>query len=123
MGLEGIVDTAGRGGYFRHVLTNLGSFARGTTEWMTEGFLKTTAGDPIARLRIPDTFVDTPRTVLGGSDTPTLVLTGADDHDNGSAEALAAAMRHARHEAVPGNHMSAVLKPQLGAAIARFLAA
>ena len=123
MGLEGIVATAGRGGYFRHVLSNLGSFARGTTEWMSEAFLKTTGGDPVALLGILDTFVDTPREVLAAIATPTLVLTGVDDHDNGSGEALAAALPNARYRAVPGNHMSAVLKPELGAAIAQFLSA
>lgn len=123
MGLEGIVATAGRGGYFRHVLTNLGSFARGTTEWMSEAFLKTTGGDPVALLGILNTFVDTPHEVLGGIATPTLVLNGVDDHDNGSGEALAAALPNARYRAVPGNHMSAVLKPELGTAIAEFLAA
>jgi pimeloyl-ACP methyl ester carboxylesterase len=48
MGLRGLVDTQGRGGYFRHVLTNLGSFERGSSEWLTEAFLKTTGGVSIA---------------------------------------------------------------------------
>ena len=54
---------------------------------------------------------------------PTLVLSGADDHDNGSAEALARMLPDARYVAVPGNHMSAVTRPDLGRAIADFLAA
>src|SRR5579863_3186031 len=41
MGLEGIVHTAGRGEYFRRILTNLGSFKRNSPEWMAEAFLKT----------------------------------------------------------------------------------
>jgi len=44
-----------------------------------------------------------------------------DDHDNGSAEQLAAVLPHARHVAIPGTHMSAVAKPDLGTAIADFL--
>lgn len=123
MGLEGIVATAGRGGHFRRILTNLGSFARGTDEWMAEAFLKTTGGDPVALLHILDTFVDTPRETLCDIAAPILVVNGTDDHDNGSGEALASALADARFEAVPGNHMSAVLKPELGTAIARFLAA
>lgn len=123
MGLAGIVDTAGRGGYFRNILTNLGSFERGTNEWMTEAFLKTTGGDPAALLHILDTFVDTPREQLAMIDTPILVLTGEDDQDNGSAADLAAALPNARYQPVPGNHMSAVLKPDLGQAIVDFLAA
>ncbi|WP_426258575.1 alpha/beta fold hydrolase [Sphingomonas sp. DC1600-2] len=123
MGLQGIVDTAGRGSYFHNVLTNLGSFARGSSEWLTEAFLKTTGGDPVALLHILDTFVDTPRDALDHITTPTLILTGEDDGDNGSAQDLAAALPDARYQAVPGNHMSAVLKPELGMAIAAFLAA
>lgn len=121
MGLDGILDTYGRGGYFRNVLTNLGSFERGTSEWMTEAFLKTTGGDPEALLRILDTFVDTSRAELAAIGLPVLVVTGVDDDDNGSGVALAEAIPGARFESIPGNHMSAVMKPELGRAIADFL--
>jgi hypothetical protein len=49
------------------------------------------------------------------------VLSGADDHDNGSSEALAALLPRGEYVAVPGNHMSAVIKPELGTAIGDFL--
>ncbi|HEY6916592.1 MAG TPA: alpha/beta fold hydrolase [Allosphingosinicella sp.] len=123
MGLDGILDTGGRGGYFRNVLTHLGTFPRGSSEWMTEAFLKTTGGDPEALLRILDTFVDTTREELAAIACPTLVVTGVDDDDNGSGAALADAIPGARFQAIPGNHMSAVTKPELGEAIAAFLAA
>jgi pimeloyl-ACP methyl ester carboxylesterase len=122
MGLDGILDTQGRGGYFRNVLTNLGSFPRGSSEWMTEAFLKTTGGDPKALLNILATFKDTTREELASIALPVLVVTGEDDDDNGSGEALAEAIPGARFQSVPGNHMSAVVKPELGEAIARFLA-
>ncbi|MDQ8755121.1 alpha/beta hydrolase [Sphingosinicella sp. LHD-64] len=122
MGLEGILDTAGRGGYFRNVLTHLGSFPRGTSEWMTEAFLKTTGGDPEALLLILDTFVDTTRAELAAIDLPVRVVTGSEDDDNGSGEALAEAIPGGRFRSIPGNHMSAVVKPELGQAIADFLA-
>ncbi|MBU3078356.1 alpha/beta fold hydrolase [Sphingomonas quercus] len=121
MGLDGIVNTAGRGGYFRHVLTHLGSFQRGTPEWLTEAFLKTTGGDPVALLNILETFVDTSRAALAALDLPLLVVTGEDDDDNGSAEALAEAIPDARYQSIPGNHMSAVTRPELGRAIGDFL--
>lgn len=121
MGLEGILHPGGRGDYFRRVLTNLGTFERGSAEWMTEAFLKTVGGDPVALLHVLGTFVDTPREALARIAMPTLVLTGADDDDNGSAEALAAALPDGRYVVVPGNHMSAVAKPELGANIADFL--
>ncbi|TPG43050.1 alpha/beta hydrolase [Sphingomonas koreensis] len=122
MGLKGLLDTAGRGGYFRHILTNLGSFERGSSEWLTEAFLKTTKGDPVALLRILDTFVDTPEAAIRAIAQPTLVANGVDDHDNGSAADLAALLPDARLVELPGNHMSAVTKPELGEAIASFLA-
>jgi pimeloyl-ACP methyl ester carboxylesterase len=121
MGLEGIVHAAGRGAHFRRILTNLGRFERGSPEWTAEAFLKTVGGDPLALLHVLDTFVDTPREALAQIGVPTLVVAGAEDHDNGSAEALAAALPDGRYTMVPGNHMSAVTKPELGAAIADFL--
>ena len=123
MGLDGILHTAGRGDYFRHVLTNLGSFERGSGEWMTEAFLKTTKGDPVALLNILETFVDTTREDLAAFDRPVLIVTGTEDDDNGSGEALADAIPGARFQSIPGNHMSAVLKPELGQAIRDFLVA
>ena len=56
---------------------------------MAEAFLKTTGGDPEALLPLLDSFVDTSEAELRAIALPTLVLSGAEDHDNGSAEALA----------------------------------
>lgn len=123
MGLEGITNTGSRGGYFRNILTNLGTFQPGSAEWMAEAFMKTVGGDPVALLRVLDTFIDTPHEALAPIRTPTLVLIGAEDNDNGSAESLAAALPNARVKVIPGNHMSAVTKPELGSAIVDFLGA
>jgi pimeloyl-ACP methyl ester carboxylesterase len=122
MGLEGILNTGGRGGHFRDILTNLGKHKPGSAQWMAEAFMKTVGGDPVALLNVLNTFQDTPREALARIEIPTLVLTGAEDDDNGSAEALADALPHGRYVVVPGNHMSAVTKPELGAAMAAFLA-
>jgi pimeloyl-ACP methyl ester carboxylesterase len=121
MGLEGILHAAGRGDHFRRILANLGTFERGSPEWMAEAFLKTVGGDPVALLHVLDTFVDTPREALAQIRMPVLVLAGAEDHDNGSAEALAAALPDGHHGVLPGNHMSAVTKAELGSAIVDFL--
>jgi pimeloyl-ACP methyl ester carboxylesterase len=120
-GCRGIVNTAGSGAHFRRILTNLGTFERGSAEWMVEAFLKTVGGDPEALLHVLDTFVDTPREDLARIETPTLVLMGSDDRDTGSGEDLAAALPQGQYATVPGNHMGAVTKPELGAAIAEFL--
>ena len=123
MGLDGIMDTRGRGDYFRNVLTHLGSFERGSSEWMTEAFLKTTKGDPDALLMILDTFVDTTPAELAAIACPVRVITGEDDDDNGSGRELATAIPGATFRSIPGNHMSAVTRAELGQEILHFLVA
>jgi pimeloyl-ACP methyl ester carboxylesterase len=121
MGLQGLLDTGARSDHFRHVINGIGTHPRGSPEFMAEAFLKTTGADPAALLPLLGSFVDTPPAALAGIATPTLVACGIDDADNGSAEALAGALGDGRYVAVPGNHMSAVVKPELGRAIADFL--
>ncbi len=53
---------------------------------------------------------------------PTLVVSGEQDHDNGSAEELANVLPNAVFREVPGTHMASVTRPEFGAAIADFLA-
>ena len=122
MGLPGLTNTGARSHHFRKILTGLGSHERGSPEWMAEAFLKTTGGDPQALLPLLDSFVDTSEAQLRAITVPTLVLSGAEDRDNGSSEALAALLPAARFVEVPGNHMSAVTKADLGRAIVGFLA-
>ncbi len=123
MGFQGLTSTGPRNAHFKKILTGLGSFERGSPEWMAEAFLKTTKSDPAALLPLLDSFVDTPETVIAAIHQPTLVLSGVDDRDNGSATALATLLPDARYVEVPGNHMSAVTRPELGKAIADVLAA
>jgi pimeloyl-ACP methyl ester carboxylesterase len=121
MGLEGLISATARSAHFKAILKGLGTHERGSPEWMAEAFLKTTGGDPEALLPLLDSFVDTSEAQLRAMAMETLVLSGADDHDNGSAAALAAALPNGRYVEVPGNHMSAVTKAELGRAIAGFL--
>ena len=121
MGLEGLLGTGARSAHFKAILHGLGTHKRGSPEWLAEAFLKTTGGDPQALLPLLDSFVDTSERELRAIAMPTLVLSGAEDHDNGSAEALAELLPDATWVEVPGNHMSAVTKPDLGRAITDFL--
>ena len=123
MGYEGMVGTGRRADHFRHVLTGMGSHPRGSPEWLAESFLKTTKADPQALLLLLDSFVDTPEEALRAIVTETLVVCGDEDRDNGSAERLAGVLPNARYAPVPGGHMSAVTRPELGRAMADFLAA
>ena len=122
MGLAGLTETSRRAGHFRNILSNLGKHVQGTPEWLAEAFLKTTGGDPVALLGILETFADTPIAAVKAIEQPALVVCGAEDEDNGSAPDLAAVLPHGRYVATPGGHMSAVVKPELGQAIADFLA-
>jgi pimeloyl-ACP methyl ester carboxylesterase len=123
MGLRGLLRTGSRSGHFRKVLEGMGTHERGSPEWLAEAFLKTTGGDPQALLPLLGSFVDSTEEELRSIAMPTLVLSGAEDQDNGPAEDLARLLPDATFVEVPGNHMSAVTRPDLGQAIADFLAA
>ncbi|MEA3063547.1 MAG: hypothetical protein QOJ94_3328 [Sphingomonadales bacterium] len=123
MGLRGLLRTGSRSGHFRKVLEGMGTHERGSPEWLAEAFLKTTGGDPQALLPLLGSFVDSSEEEIRGIGVPTLVLSGDEDRDNGPAEDLARLLPDATFLEVPGNHMSAVTKPDLGRAIADFLAA
>lgn len=122
MGLEGLTQTSRRVDHFRHVLTNLGSFEPGSAGYNVQAFLKSTKGDPIALLNMLNTFTDTPEEVIRSLDLPVLVLCGEEDEDNGSAPDLADALPRGELVQVPGGHMSAVVKPDLGDALSSWLA-
>ena len=123
MGYEGLTNTSARASYFRNILENVGNHPKGSAAWMAEAFLKTTGGDPKALVRILDTFVDTPDDILRQFDMPVAVICGQDDQDNGSAHKLADILPQGKLITVPGNHMSAVTKPELAEAMADFLTA
>ena len=122
MGLQGLLRTGSRSGHFRTVLTGMGSHERGSPEWLAEAFLKTTGGDAKALLPLLDSFVDSTEAEVRAIACPTLILCGSEDQDNGPAQELAERLAHGQYVEVPGNHMSAVTKPELGRAMADFLA-
>jgi pimeloyl-ACP methyl ester carboxylesterase len=121
MGLQGLLDTGARSAHFRAVLGGIGTHPRGSPEWMAEAFLKTTGGDPAALLPLLGSFVDTPEAAIRTIAQPVLAVAGVDDDDNGSTKALADLLPAGIAARIPGNHMSAVTKPELGRTIADFL--
>lgn len=123
MGLQGIVGSNLRTNFFLNAIAMRDTAARGTPEWMAAQFMKTTGTDPDAVAHLLRTQTQTEAPQLAAIATPTLVVCGAEDRDNGSAPELAAALRDARYVEIPGNHMSSVTRPELGAAIRDFLAA
>lgn len=121
MGLDGILNSGRRAEFFRHVLDHLGEHPRGSSAYFAEAFLKTTAGDPLALKLILNTFTDTPEAVVKQIQTATAVICGVEDQDNGHAQELAHALPNGQYIPIPGNHMSAVAKKELGIAIRDYL--
>ena len=121
MGYETLTDWSGRRDAFLAMLDRFETTKLGDPDFLSIQFMKTTRADPVAlRLLLESTGNIAPE-LLDRVAMPTLVVTGADDRDVGSPALLAERLPHARHETVPGNHMSCVTKPDLGAAILRFL--
>jgi pimeloyl-ACP methyl ester carboxylesterase len=121
MGLNGILRASEGGDRYKHILTNASSFKRGSPEWMVEAFLNTTGGDPLALVHIVDTAVDTPAETLRSLVTPTLVIRGNQDTEQASARELAGTLPGGHYIEIPGTHMNAVTKPDLGRVIGEFL--
>lgn len=120
-GLEAITHTVGRGGQFRQVLTRFGTFEPGSPEQAMEDWVTARGGDPVALVHVLDTFADTSLAELARITVPTLVLTGAEDGHNDTAEALANALGNGRYVMLPGNHGTAIGTPQFEDAITDFL--
>lgn len=123
MGLSGLIEVGRRTDWFLSVIADLGRFERGSPGWTAVQFMRTNHVDGAAVSHVLLSQVVTDRAALNGLSRPTLVVCGADDADNGSAPDLAAALPDATYVEVPGTHMSSVTKPELGHAIAEFLAA
>jgi pimeloyl-ACP methyl ester carboxylesterase len=95
---------------------------RGDPHWLSIQFMKSQGVDRVAAAQLLDSFEDAFMSWLEAFTMPTLVVCGDQDDDNGSAEELANVLPNALFEEVPGTHMSSVTKPELGEAIAAFLA-
>lgn len=123
MGLAGLIESNRRTEWFLDIMARPDAFARGSAEWSAVQFMRTNKVDGEAVAHVLRAQQVTPREAVAALATPMLVVCGTDDRDNGSAVDLARVLPNARLLEVPGNHMSAVTKPDLGAAIATFLAA
>ncbi len=121
-GLEAVAHAGQRGGNYRHILTNFGTFEAGSQEQAVEDWVTASGGDPVALVRVLDTFVDTPPEALARITVPTLIMTGAADGHDRTAEALARALPAGRYLQLPGNHFTAVQAPEFATALTGFLA-
>jgi pimeloyl-ACP methyl ester carboxylesterase len=120
MGLDGVLHPLRNREHFVDVLSTDRTFAHGTPEFMTQAFLRTTGGDPLALIHVVDTQVECTLEQLAAVPVPTAVILGTED-DNGPGPGLADAFAEGYFVPIPGSHMSAVTRPELGLAIAAFL--
>jgi pimeloyl-ACP methyl ester carboxylesterase len=122
-GLEGLRNWERRKQFFLDAIDQFDTAARGNPHWLSIQFMKTMKVDLLAAGHLLNSFADAYMDWLTAFTMPTLVVCGSEDDDNGSALELAEALPDATFVEVPGTHMSSVTKPELGDAIARFLAA
>ena len=121
MGLEGLAGWQKRSAFFRDVIDRFGTIRPGDPAYLAQQFMKTMRTDPVASRLLLGTMEDTQPAALAAITMPTLILCGAEDNDNGSADRLATALPNASRATIPGTHMSSVTKPDLGAALVAFL--
>ena len=123
MGLQGLSGWAKRREFFLSVIADRASIKHGDPRWLSLQFMKTMKVDPEAAVLLLNSFGDVDVDGLTAADIPVAVICGDEDRDNGDPVALAQMLPDARHIAIPGTHMSCVTKPELGNAMASFLAA
>jgi pimeloyl-ACP methyl ester carboxylesterase len=122
-GLEGLRNWKRRKTFFVDAIAMFDDVQRGDPHWLSIQFMKSQKVDRVAAAQLLESFEDAFMSWLEAFTVPTLVVCGDQDDDNGSAEELANVLPNAIFEEVPGTHMSSVTKPELGEAIAAFLAA
>jgi len=122
-GLDGLRNWKRRKDFFVEAIGMFDRVQRGDPHWLSIQFMKSQGVDRVAAAQLLESFEDAFMSWLEAFTMPTLVVCGDQDDDNGSAEELANVLPNATFEEVPGTHMSSVTKPELGEAIARFLAA
>ncbi|NCP12423.1 MAG: alpha/beta hydrolase, partial [Sphingomonadales bacterium] len=114
---------SGRQAFFLDAIDRFDRVKPGDAHYMTVQFMKTMKVDRVAAAHLLGSFADTQPDDLAAFAMPAAVVCGRDDRDNGDPQALVDALPDATLYEVPGTHMSSVTKPELGQAIADFLAA
>lgn len=123
MGVAGLSDWERRADHFKRVIDEFDTIKPGDPAYTARTFLKSQGVDRLAARLLLDAMDDFDLARLAAITMPTAVICGDEDQDNGSAEELAALLPDARYIEVPGTHLNSVTKPDLGEALARFLAA
>jgi pimeloyl-ACP methyl ester carboxylesterase len=121
MGASGVTEVGRRVAMFEDAIQNGEKGANPQAGKIVQAMMAQTGLKPAPMLNVLRSQVITSAAELRAIATPTLVVSGHDDEDNGSAEDLAALLGKAEARRVHGNHLSAVGAPELRAAIVEFL--
>jgi pimeloyl-ACP methyl ester carboxylesterase len=124
-GIDVLTNWKRRCTFFLDAIHGFDTIPRGDPHWLAIQFMRTMKIDRQAAALLLQSMADheDAHAFTAAFTMPTLVVCGAEDQDNGSAGALAAMLPNAQFAEIPGTHMSSVTKPELGEAIALFLAA
>jgi hypothetical protein len=112
-----------RAAFFVDAIDRFDDVRQGDPAFMAVSFMKTMKVDREAARLLLQAVEDVEADELGAVESETLIVSGADDRDNGSPQALVDALPNARFVEIPGTHMSSVTEPALGEALVSFLAA
>lgn len=121
MGLAGLAGWNRRSAFFIDAIDRFAEVRHGDPAFMAVSFMKTQKVDRVAARLLLQSVGDTDPPDLARIATPTLVLCGAQDRDNGDPHELTQTLPNARLVEVPGTHMSSVTEPALGEEIVRFV--
>lgn len=122
IGTAGLGEWERRSAFFKRVIDEFDSIPKDDPAYFSMQFLKSQGVDRKAARLLLGTMPDLDLALLDRVDMPALVVCGDEDRDNGSAEELADLLPDARFVEIPGTHMGSVTKPDLGRAIADWLA-
>ncbi len=123
MGASGIMEAGARAAMFEDSIRH-GEQARDPQAGRRiQSMMRQMGLNPDAMLGVLASFAPTTSADLRGVPTPTLVIAGDADQDNGSAEDLAALLQCGESRRVPGDHLSAAAEPALAENIVAFLKA
>ena len=123
MGTAGLGEWHRRSAHFRRVIDEFDTIEPDDPAWYSRQFLKSQGVDRVAARMLLDTMPDLDLALLENVTMPALVVCGDEDRDNGSAQELTALLPNATYVETPGNHLMSATKPEMGEAIAAYLAA
>lgn len=121
MGDSGIVSVERGRAFFEDLVRNGAASQRPEAGRLVHAMMERGGLSSEAILYVLAQQLSTAPDVLACIDVPTLVISGAEDEDNGSAEGLAVMLPDASARRVPGNHMTAFAQPAFADQIVAFL--